>query len=234
MLLWHLRQVELELSDGGVVVGELLRGSPAARYELPCASAVRPIIARLRRCRDRSAPGRFGTGRRWGSPRQRLPDRPRLPMRLRRLGVAARAPSASRRCNGGPAPARPGSGPPRDGRQPASAGSPAPDRRRPVPRRLGRSRQGVCPTSRRLSPTSACTLVVRTSLPGQGFAVGQDPPVRRQRGLLAADLGRQLGHLEVGLRQRPPRRQVRLVGPAAPRACRRSRRPTSAAGRAGP
>ncbi len=35
--------------------------------------------------------------------------------------------------------------------------------------------------------------------------------MRRQRVLLAADLVRQVGQLEVGLRQRPPRRQVRLL-----------------------
>ena len=45
----------------------------------------------------------------------------------------------------------------------------------------------------------------------QRLAGGEDLPVGRQRVLRAADLVRQLGQLEVGLRQCPTRRQVRLL-----------------------
>ena len=46
--------------------------------------------------------------------------------------------------------------------------------------------------------------------------MGQDRPVRRQRILLPADLLGQVGQLEAGLRQRPPRRQVGLPAEQGP------------------
>ena len=72
-----------------------------------------------------------------------------------------------------------------------------------------------------------------TSTAVAGSAPGVRPPaprgaastcaVQRQRVLLAADLSRQLGHLEVRLPERPPRGAGRSPCPAGARACRRSR-----------
>ena len=66
-------------------------------------------------------------------------------------------------------------------------------------------------TAVRLRPTSTLVSASGPRLGRQRLAGGQDLPVGRQGVLLAADLVRQVGQLEVGLRQRPPRRQVRLL-----------------------
>ena len=53
-------------------------------------------------------------------------------------------------------------------------------------------------------------------LPRQRLPRRQHRPMRRQCILLPPDLARQLGHLEVRLRQRPPRRPVRLLPEQGP------------------
>ena len=59
-------------------------------------------------------------------------------------------------------------------------------------------------------------LDVRPRLGRQRLAGGEDLPVSRQCVFLAADLVRQFGQLEVGLRQRPTRHQVRLLAQQRP------------------
>src|SRR5262249_60557151 len=54
-------------------------------------------------------------------------------------------------------------------------------------------------------------LAGRPRLGRQRLAGGEDLPVSSQCVFLAADLVSQVGQLEVGLRQRPTRRQVRLL-----------------------
>ena len=90
------------------------------------------------------------------------------------------------------------------------------------------------PTAVRLRPTSA---LVSASAPGLGrqrLAGGEDLPVSGQRVLRAADLVGQVGQLEVGLRQRPTRGQVRLLAQQGAELAVEVGWPTSAAGCAGP
>ena len=87
---------------------------------------------------------------------------------------------------------------------------------------VGRQASSVLPvassrpaTAIRLRPTSTSPRA-GPRLGRQRLARRQHRPVRRQGVLLAADLGRQVGQLEVGLRQGPPRSDVGLLAEQGP------------------